>query len=149
MIEYKNPIPVAVALIPYRTQSGDIELLGVIRGNAPGRGGVALPGGYVDNGEAIESAMAREVEEECGLTTQANEWQLVSSHITPENRVLVFGGLRRILSLNEIAFDRPPCPEVLGLTSINMSTTLVFPSHQAASRIFLCTTVLGDARSYT
>ncbi|GIS82124.1 MAG: hypothetical protein CM1200mP15_07560 [Dehalococcoidia bacterium] len=39
----------------------------VKRGNEPGYGLWSLPGGYVDRGEIVEEAAAREVFEEPGL----------------------------------------------------------------------------------
>lgn len=136
-IEYNNPVPVAVALIPVWVRGEGIELLGVVRGIEPGLGGVALPGGYVDEGESIEQAMAREVREECGIYTLPSEWRLVSSHITPQNRVLVFGILSRILSMTDVPFERPPCREVRGLARICETTGLVFPSHETVARRYL------------
>jgi ADP-ribose pyrophosphatase YjhB (NUDIX family) len=45
---------------------GDRVLL-VQRGRPPGQGRWSLPGGLLDLGERLEEAVAREVEEECGL----------------------------------------------------------------------------------
>lgn len=42
-ISYLNPVPVAVALVPI-----DGGLLAVRRGIEPGRGQLALPGGYIN-----------------------------------------------------------------------------------------------------
>ena len=45
-------------------------LLLVKRGNEPGYGLWSLPGGYVDRGEVVEAAAAREVWEETGLRVE-------------------------------------------------------------------------------
>jgi len=127
---YENPVPVAVALIPLRIPGGANELLGVLRANNPGRGGHALPGGYVDKGESFEHALTREVMEECGLVTSFDEWSLICSRVTAANRVLVFARLNRVLTLDEIDFGRPPCDEVQGLIRIERDTEIVFPTHQ-------------------
>ena len=59
---YRNPIPVAVVLVPV-----DDELLVIRRGIEPAKGQLALPGGYVDLAETWQEAGAREVFEETGL----------------------------------------------------------------------------------
>lgn len=137
VIAYNNPVPVAVALIPLKPRGGVPELLGVVRGIAPGYGGVALPGGYVDEGESIEMAAAREVLEECRVHTLPSEWRLLGSHITPQNRVLVFALLTRYLDPADVDFDGAPTEEVLGLARICATTSLVFPSHQEMARLHL------------
>jgi ADP-ribose pyrophosphatase YjhB (NUDIX family) len=64
-VAFLDPKLVAAALVP---KGG--ELLLIRRNNEPGRGLWALPGGYVERGEPVEAAVAREVQEETGLTVQ-------------------------------------------------------------------------------
>lgn len=126
---YNNPLPVAVGLIPIEGPSPGF--LGIVRANEPGAGGTALPGGYVDEGESFEMAVAREVWQECRLRTSWRDWEPVCSRITDSNRVMLFLRLKRILRAEEIMFDGlPTCFEVRQLTRITGSTSLVFSIHQ-------------------
>lgn len=64
------PIFVTVdALVTWRD-----EVLLIERGNPPGKGLWALPGGFVDVGETLAVAARRELEEETGLVLGATEW---------------------------------------------------------------------------
>jgi ADP-ribose pyrophosphatase YjhB (NUDIX family) len=78
-----NPKPVACALP--RTTDGAVWL--VRRGFDPGRGLWSMPGGFVDLGESVEQAAAREVEEE--LQTTASIGALVGVYSHGEDRVIV------------------------------------------------------------
>lgn len=62
-VEYKNPIPTVDVIIEYRDGIVLIE-----RKNEPL--GWALPGGFVDYGETLESAAVREAKEETGLDVE-------------------------------------------------------------------------------
>ena len=57
-----NPIT-AVGVILYASD----QVLLIRRGREPGKGRLALPGGFVDLGERAEEAAAREIHEELGL----------------------------------------------------------------------------------
>ena len=67
-------------------ERGD-KLLLVKRGNEPGYGLWSLPGGYVDRGEVVEAAAAREVWEETGLTVEID--RLVGLFSESGNPVMV------------------------------------------------------------
>jgi ADP-ribose pyrophosphatase YjhB (NUDIX family) len=86
-VTYRNPVPVAVLLVPV----GDGVLL-VRRGIEPGKGQLALPGGYVNFGETWEQAAVRETFEETGLRLRARGVRCYRVLTTPDGAfLLVFG----------------------------------------------------------
>ena len=62
---YYDPKVAAVAVV---ARAG--RVLMVRRANPPGYGLWSVPGGYVDRGEVVEAAAAREVQEETGLVVE-------------------------------------------------------------------------------
>ena len=62
---YYDPKVAAVAVV-----ARDSRVLMVRRANQPGYGLWSVPGGYVDRGEVVEAAAAREVHEETGLVVK-------------------------------------------------------------------------------
>lgn len=62
---YLDPKVVACSILEL---DGKVVLLK--RGISPQKGKWVIPGGYVDRGEEVKAAAARETEEECGLKTQ-------------------------------------------------------------------------------
>lgn len=100
MTEFNNPVPVAVGLLPVATPAG-LALAAIVRNNEPNRGQLALPGGYVDQGEDAAQATARELEEEIGFVSSPRQWQLLHSATNAKNRLLLFSVFERSLSLEE------------------------------------------------
>lgn len=80
---YYNPKPVACT-IP-RTEAGEVLLLR--RGFAPGKGLWTFPGGFVDLGESVEKAAARETMEE--LRIEVDLGRLVGLYSRPDDRVVL------------------------------------------------------------
>ncbi len=85
-LNYRNPLPVAVALVPV-----DGGLLLIRRGILPARGKWALPGGFIDWGESWQTAAAREVWEEAGVSVQPEELTEFRVRCTSDGFALVFG----------------------------------------------------------
>lgn len=69
-VYYANPCSATAAFIV--DEQG--RLLVVRRAKEPAKGTLDLPGGFVDNGETAEEAMAREVCEETGLSVESCEY---------------------------------------------------------------------------
>jgi ADP-ribose pyrophosphatase YjhB (NUDIX family) len=78
-----NPKPVGCALA--READGRVWL--ARRGFEPGRGRWSMPGGFVDLGETVETAVAREIEEE--LAVRAEIGALVGVYSRADSGVLV------------------------------------------------------------
>jgi ADP-ribose pyrophosphatase YjhB (NUDIX family) len=64
-IDYKNPLPVAVAIAVK-----DKKLLLIKRGIAPRKGAWGPPSGFIEVGETSEEACLRELKEETGVSGQ-------------------------------------------------------------------------------
>lgn len=122
---WRNPIPVAVALLPV-----DDGLLLIRRTIEPSKGRLALPGGYVDFGESWQQACAREVREETGVSIDAAEVRHVATLSPPDGTtVLIFGEVqqrRRKADLPGFTATN----ETSELTVGGPGETLGFPLHQ-------------------
>ncbi len=65
--EYKNPTPTVDIIVEY----GDAHVVLIERKNDPK--GLALPGGFIDEGESAEDAARREAKEELGVDVTLTE----------------------------------------------------------------------------
>jgi ADP-ribose pyrophosphatase YjhB (NUDIX family) len=83
---YRNPIPVAVTLLPV-----DDGVLLVRRAIEPRKGFLAFPGGFINYGESWQSAAARELYEETGIVIEPDEVQDFRVLSAPDGTVLIFG----------------------------------------------------------
>ncbi len=97
-MNYKNPIPVAVAMIFNSDRS---KVLVGERCIEPFIGGDAMLGGFTNEGETPEVAARREVKEEAGRSIDDVPLQYESSAITHNNRLLLFFSA----SVPEVLFD--------------------------------------------
>ncbi|PWR05677.1 NUDIX hydrolase [Micromonospora acroterricola] len=100
---WRNPLPVAVAVLPVRTDEG-LGVVVVRRDIEPARGLLALPGGFIEYGEEWSDALVRELREETGLVAVAEDARLFAVHGAPAGgTMMVFGVLPE-----QRAEDLPP-----------------------------------------
>ncbi|MET9606874.1 NUDIX domain-containing protein [Streptomyces sp. NPDC006512] len=131
---YRNPLPVAVALLPVEDASGT-GLVVITRTIEPALGGVALPGGFMDFGEDWREAVARELREETGIEARPSEVALADVLSSAGGHLLVFG----LLPPRPVAALPPSTAtdETTGWHVLHTPTELAFPLHtQAAATWF-------------
>ncbi len=127
---FRNPIPVAVVLQPV-----DDGLLLIRRDIEPGKGKLALPGGFIDFGETWQVACARELYEETQLTIEPDAVTLFDSHSTPDGKnILIFGRAAPLFSSDLPPFT--PTHETSERCIITTPTELAFPLHTQMARKF-------------
>ncbi|MGW0502334.1 NUDIX domain-containing protein [Micromonospora sp. NPDC003241] len=124
---WRNPLPVAVALLPVQT-AGGLGLVVVRRDIEPARGLLALPGGFVEHGEDWREALVRELWEETWLRADAADARLVAVHSAPAGgTMMIFGELpaRRSEELPPSA----PTAEATEWLVLTEPTELAFSTH--------------------
>jgi len=131
---YQNPTPVSTAVIPVSTDDG-IRLLAVVRNIEPKRGGVGLPGGYVDKLETFEQAAARETLEETGLCLPPEQFSLMLSRVTPQNNTIVFCNYNSIVKASDIDLNFSN-KETQKIVLTDPEQEFCFPSHTEVSKKF-------------
>jgi ADP-ribose pyrophosphatase YjhB (NUDIX family) len=127
---YKNPLPVSVVLLPI-----DRGLLVVRRGIEPGKGRLALPGGFIDSGETWQQAGKRELLEETGIDIRAEEMRLYNVRSAPDDTIIIFGLARKRASVDLPAFQKTD--ETNEIVIIDRPVELAFSTHnQVVDRYF-------------
>lgn len=117
-VTYRNPTPVVVLLVAVLKPDGETHLLVIRRGIEPGKGLLALPGGYMEMGETWQEAGARELREETGII------------VNPAT-----------LSLHDVRANSPKtCVLIFGVTQPVEPPTLFVPNHEVSEIVVLAPT---------
>lgn len=116
-VMFYDPKVSVISIVPR-----DDKILMIRRGTDVGYGLWGLPGGYVDRGEVVESAAAREVWEETGLEVEIGD--LLGLFSEPGNPVMVAA-----YAAQETGGTLEAGPEALevGFFSVDQLPELAFP----------------------
>jgi len=120
-LSYANPLPVVVLLVPV-----DEGLLFVRRGEEPGRGLWALPGGFIDHGESWRTAAVRELFEEANVQADPNQVEIFGAE-SIDGLLLMFGRVPPRSSAELPPFA--PTPEVMDRIVARAPGPMAFPLH--------------------
>ncbi len=133
---HNNPTPVVVGLLQF-DDDGEVKLLGVRRAIPPHVGEIALPGGFQDQLESPQVAVAREVMEETGLETNPEDYEIFGNPtITPNNQLLIFMKNKTIFT-REAMKKFKINSEVQGFALIDNDTPICFPLHEEKVKLFM------------
>ncbi|MGB9633397.1 MAG: NUDIX domain-containing protein [Chloroflexaceae bacterium] len=119
---YRNPLPVALVLLPV-----DDGLLVIRRAAAPRQGQLALPGGFVEMHESWQQAAARELREEAGVIVAPELITDFGARSTNDGYLLVFGLGPHLHSMELAPFV--PNREAEARVIITAPAELAFPLH--------------------
>jgi 8-oxo-dGTP diphosphatase len=134
---WRNPLPVAVALLPVETDDGRGLVL-VRRDIEPMRGELALPGGFIEVGETWQEGMVRELREETTLLADPADVRLFDVQSSASGNLIVFGVLPpRPLSAIPASVATE---ESLGFEIGVGPQQLCFPTHTDVMARYLATT---------
>ncbi|MEV6815131.1 NUDIX domain-containing protein [Micromonospora sp. NPDC051296] len=124
---WRNPLPVAVAVLPVRTATG-LGVVVVRRDIEPARGLLALPGGFIEYGEEWRDALVRELREETGLLADPADAEVVAVHSAPAGGTMMIFGELPVRPAAELP-PSAPTAEATEWLVLTEPTELAFSTH--------------------
>jgi ADP-ribose pyrophosphatase YjhB (NUDIX family) len=141
-ITWRNPLPVALVMMPIIGEDGRTGLLMVRRGIEPQTGRLGLPGGFIEDGESWQAGAVRELFEETGLTAEVAEVELADVLSAPSHAILIFGSVKprpsaELAGLTAERVFELSAGETQELVVVYEPQQLAFPLHtEMANRFF-------------
>ena len=132
---WSNPLPVAVVLLPVVGLDGGTGLVVIRRDIEPGRGQLALPGGFIETGESWKQAAIRELLEETGIPAEVADISLFDVGSSASGYSLSIFALLPERGLHELPTSTPTA-EATEWIVLAEPTRLAFPTHTEAMAAF-------------
>lgn len=128
---YKNPIPIVVVLVRVfeRHTASQCGWLVEQRNIPPEKGGWAFPSGYIDFGESWQQAAARELQEEVGLSSAPNDYELLDVVPSSTGNMLIFCVHRNGVYRDEVKFEPNEEVSAVQFPIVPDHIKLCFPIH--------------------
>jgi ADP-ribose pyrophosphatase YjhB (NUDIX family) len=135
---YDNAVSVAVAVITVR-DGAESKVVTIRRGNEPGRGLIALPGGFQMRGETFLDAASRELKEETGIDIEPYDLTFCWIRSGTGNINLLFVTNRNKIKAEDLTLvpEQDEVQEVILMDRHEiMKSEWAFPTHEEAARFF-------------
>jgi len=140
---YRNPIPVVVPIVPVPYPGFSIynrkhptQWLIQRRNIDPQKGGWSLPSGYVNYAETWQQAVVRELQEEMGLLTKPEDFEVLEVVNATNNNMLIFCFHKDGVKEEDIHFTSNEEVSEIQLITNPYKIELCFPSHNEQLRKF-------------
>lgn len=126
---YDSPLPVVSIILRVADENGTIGVVGVKRGIPPMVGGIAFPGGFVDENEDAETAAYRELQEEINFDYDVSpKFKFLGTYNT-NNNLLLFMVSEQIYSWETIKDSFVINDEVTDIVFLDIESEMCFDSH--------------------
>jgi 8-oxo-dGTP diphosphatase len=132
VFQYKYPRPaVTVDVVLFTILDNELKVLTILRRNAPFKGRWALPGGFINPDETLESAARRELREETGISVDYLEQfhTFDAPERDPRGRIITIAHLA-LISADEIDAHAASDARAVEWTSIDNADALAFDHNQ-------------------
>lgn len=126
---YDSPRPVVSIILRVIDGNGKIGVVGVERGIPPMVGGIAFPGGFVDEGEDAETAALRELQEEINFDYDISPKFKFLGTFNTNNNLLLFMVSEQVYSWEALKESFIPNDEVPEIFFLDSDSEMCFTSH--------------------